>query len=141
MEEENDPIGAGLKAPRAGAIAGIIFSILLIISLVLVRLAVPDSPRDPGTWLTQSVKSISLAMGLLPFAGIAFLWFMGRVARPDGSTGRPFSRHRFPGQRAPISRPNFCVIGGYRWFPDSLRSNSREADGLRHLCLCPHPGL
>ncbi len=77
MEEEKDAIGAGLKAPRAGAIAGIIFSILLIISLVLVRLAVPDSPRDPGTWLTQSVKSISLAMGLLPFAGIAFLWFMG----------------------------------------------------------------
>ena len=77
MEEEKDAISAGLKAPRAGAIAGIIFSILLIISLVLVRLSVPDSPRDPGTWLSQSVKSISLAMGLLPFAGIAFLWFMG----------------------------------------------------------------
>ena len=63
MEEEKDAIRAGLKAPRAGAIAGIVFSILLIISLVLVRLSVPDSPRDPGTWLSQSVKSISLAHG------------------------------------------------------------------------------
>ena len=77
MEEEKDAIRAGLKAPRAGAIAGIVFSILLIISLVLIRLSVPDSPRDPGTWLSQSVKSIRLAMPLLPFAGIAFLWFMG----------------------------------------------------------------
>ncbi len=77
MQEEKDAIRAGLKAPRAGAIAGIVFSILLIISLVLIRLSIPDDPRDPGTWLSQSVKSISLALGLLPFAGIAFLWFMG----------------------------------------------------------------
>lgn len=77
MEEEKDAIRAGLKAPRAGAIAGIVFSILLIISVVLIRLSIPDDPRDPGTWLSQSVKSISLALDLLPFAGIAFLWFMG----------------------------------------------------------------
>jgi hypothetical protein len=77
MEAENDAISAGLKAPRAGAIAGILFSILLIISLVLIRLSVPDSPRDPGTWLSHSIKSIRLALNLLPFAGVAFLWFMG----------------------------------------------------------------
>jgi hypothetical protein len=70
-------ITAGLKAPRAGAIAGILFSILLIISVVLIRLSVPYSPADPGTWLAHSAKSIDLAMDLLPFAGIAFLWFMG----------------------------------------------------------------
>ena len=78
MEEEKETvIGAGLKAPRAGAIAGILFSILFIISVVLIRLSLPDSPRDPGTWLSQSVKSVGLALDLLPFAGIAFLWFMG----------------------------------------------------------------
>jgi hypothetical protein len=70
-------IAAELKAPRAGAIAGILFSILLTISVVLIRLSVPDSPRDPGTWLSHSAKSIGLALNLLPFAGIAFLWFMG----------------------------------------------------------------
>jgi hypothetical protein len=70
-------VSAGLKAPRAGAIAGIVFSILLIISVVLIRLSVPDTPRDPGAWLAHSVKSIGLALDLLPFAGIAFLWFMG----------------------------------------------------------------
>src|ERR1700722_16780248 len=77
MKEENDAISAGLKAPRAGAIAGIVFSILFIVSVVLIRLSVPDSPGDPGTWLSHSAKSIGLALDLLPFAGIAFLWFMG----------------------------------------------------------------
>ncbi len=76
-EERTAAIAAGLKAPRAGAIAGILFSILLIASVVLIRLSVPDSPRDPGTWLSNSSKSIRLALNLLPFAGIAFLWFMG----------------------------------------------------------------
>lgn len=78
MKEENGTgIAAQLKAPRAGAIAGILFSILLVTSLVLTRLAIPYSPADPGTWLSQSAKSIRLALGLLPFAGITFLWFMG----------------------------------------------------------------
>jgi hypothetical protein len=78
MEEaKKTVIAAQLRAPRAGAIAGILFSILLFISLVLIRLSVPDSPEDPGTWLSHSAKSIRLALGLLPFAGIAFLWFMG----------------------------------------------------------------
>jgi hypothetical protein len=77
MKEENDAISAGLKAPRAGAIAGILFSILFIVSVVLIRLSVPDNPGDPGVWLSQSAKSIHLALDLLPFAGIAFLWFIG----------------------------------------------------------------
>ena len=43
---------APLKAPRAGAIAGIVFSLLLITSLVLTRISVPASPHDAGTWLS-----------------------------------------------------------------------------------------
>ena len=78
MDELIDPvIAAELKAPRAGAIAGILFSLLLITSLVLIRRTIPDSPRDPGTWLSHSAQSIRVALNLLPFAGIAFLWFIG----------------------------------------------------------------
>ncbi len=76
-EEKGTAIAARLKAPRAGAVAGILFSILFIISVSLIRLSVPDSPGDPGTWLAESAKSIRLALDLLPFAGISFLWFMG----------------------------------------------------------------
>ena len=78
MEEVKETvIAAGLKAPRAGAIAGIVFSILLIISLVLIRISVPANPADAGAWLSSGGKSVTLALNLLPFAGIAFLWFIG----------------------------------------------------------------
>jgi len=78
MNGENESvISAHLRAPRAGALAGIVFSILLATSLTLIRLSVPDSPEDPGRWLAHSAKSINIALGLLPFAGIFFLWFMG----------------------------------------------------------------
>ena len=120
MHEEKGAISAGLKAPRAGAIAGIVFSILLIISLVLIRLSIPDSPGDPGTWLSHSVKSIRLALELLPFAGIAFLWFMGVLRDRMGADEDSLSSHRFPRQRTPVSRHNVCLFGRYRvvsWWP------------------------
>ena len=77
MKQEATLTRARLKTPRAAAIAGIVFSILLITSLVLVRISVPDNPQDAGTWLSSGWKTVSLALHLLPFAGIAFLWFIG----------------------------------------------------------------
>jgi hypothetical protein len=66
-----------LKTPRAAAVAGIVFSVLFIISLVLIRLAVPADPQDAGTWLASDFKTVAFAIYLFPFAGIAFLWFIG----------------------------------------------------------------
>ena len=77
MDERAIEIRNQLKAPRVGAIAGIVFSMLLIISLALIRISVPASPGDVGTWLSRSANSIGLALNLLPFAGIAFMWFIG----------------------------------------------------------------
>lgn len=68
-----------LTTPRAAAIAGIVFSLLLITSLVLIRLSVPQSPEDAGEWLVTGSRAVALALNLLPFAGIAFLWFIGVV--------------------------------------------------------------
>ena len=68
-----------LTTPRAAAVAGILFSILLIISLVLVRLSVPADPKDAGAWLESSAQPVTLALNLVPFAGIAFLWFIGVI--------------------------------------------------------------
>src|SRR3954468_21304152 len=67
----------GLKTPKAAAIAGIVFSLLLIIIFYLFRNAVPADPREPGIWLTANRDSVAFALNLLPFAGIAFLWFIG----------------------------------------------------------------
>jgi MFS family permease len=71
--------GSPLRTPRAAAVAGIIFSVLLITALVLLRLSVPAHPEVPGSWLTDSRSrtGIAVALNLVPFAGIAFLWFIG----------------------------------------------------------------
>ena len=68
-----------IKPPRGAAIAGIIFAILLILGVGLVRYAVPPDPRLPGTWLTDPGRreAVRFALDLVPFAGIAFLWFLG----------------------------------------------------------------
>lgn len=72
-----DSIAARLRAPRAAAIAGIVFSLLLIASAVLLRLSVPADPLEAGAWLQHRAGRVALALNLIPFAGIAFLWFIG----------------------------------------------------------------
>jgi len=65
--------------PRVVAISGMIFAGLYIACIVLARLAVPADPREPGAWLADpSLRTgIRFAMNVIPFTGIAFLWFMG----------------------------------------------------------------
>jgi hypothetical protein len=71
--------GSPLRTPRAAAVAGIIFSVFLTAALVLLRVSVPAHPAVPGLWLTDSHRraEVAIALNLVPFAGIAFLWFVG----------------------------------------------------------------
>ena len=46
--------GSPLRTPRAAAVAGIVFSVLMITALVLLRVSVPTHPGDVGAWLTDS---------------------------------------------------------------------------------------
>jgi hypothetical protein len=68
---------ANLKTPRAAAIAGILFALLLIAVFSLLRLSIPADPQEPGAWLQSNSSTIAVALNLVPFAGIAFLWFIG----------------------------------------------------------------
>ena len=68
---------ARLRTPRAAAVAGILFSVLLFVIFGLVRISLPGDPFEPGAWLENSLLYVTLAMHLVPFAGVAFLWFMG----------------------------------------------------------------
>lgn len=68
-----------LRTPRAAAIAGILFSGLLIAVLLLFMSAVPKDALDQGAWLSADIGNIVLAINLVPFAGLAFLWFIGVV--------------------------------------------------------------
>jgi hypothetical protein len=70
---------ARLKTPRAAAIAGIVFSVLLTTTLVLLRLSVPAISPEMQDWSAIRSGTVVLALNLVPFAGIAFLWFIGVV--------------------------------------------------------------
>jgi hypothetical protein len=66
--------------PVAGAIAGIIFAALFTVSTTLLRQSMGDVAGDTGAWLTEDTGSVKFALFLVPFAGLAFLWFIA-VAR------------------------------------------------------------
>jgi hypothetical protein len=68
---------AALKTPKAAAIAGLVFSVLLIVVFWLLRTSIPADPGEPGSWLQNDSWRVELALNLIPFAGIAFLWFIG----------------------------------------------------------------
>lgn len=68
-----------LTTPRAAAVAGILFAVLFTTSIVLIRLSIPVDPSASGAWLEREADRVGLALGLMPFAGIAFLWFVGVV--------------------------------------------------------------
>jgi hypothetical protein len=60
-------------------VAGIVFSILFATALVLAQWATLLDSDEPGSWATDDAKRHAAQFGLqlLPFAGIAFLWFIG----------------------------------------------------------------
>ena len=68
-----------LKTPRAAAIAGILFALLFGTGLVLIRISIPTDPTAEDAWLDTNSRTISLALNLIPYAGIAFLWFIGVI--------------------------------------------------------------
>lgn len=46
---------------------------------LLIRVSIPADPRADASWLEESAGTVTLALSLIPFAGIAFLWFIGVV--------------------------------------------------------------
>jgi hypothetical protein len=70
---------AGLRTPKVAAIAGVVFSLLTLTSFGLLWSAIPAGPEASGAWLAANADEVGLALNLIPFAGIAFLWFIGVV--------------------------------------------------------------
>lgn len=69
--------GSPLRTPRAAGVAGVLFALLIAMSLVLLRLAVPSGVAHAPS--AAGERRIAMALGLVPFAGVAFLWLIGVV--------------------------------------------------------------
>jgi len=69
-----------MRTPRAAGVAGIIFGVAIIAVEILIHLAIP-SEGDPALWIDDATRrgQLSWALTLVPYAGIAFLWFIGVI--------------------------------------------------------------
>lgn len=105
---------ANLKTPKAAAVAGILFSVLLIVILWLLRRSIPADPLEPGAWLAADRGPVTLALNLVPIAGISFLWFIGVLRDRLGAREDRFFATVFLGSALLFLAMLFCaaaVIG------------------------------
>jgi hypothetical protein len=68
-----------LTTPRAAAVAGVLFALLFGTALILIRAALPEGAEPGAQWLETGSTNLKIAATIMPFSGIAFLWFMGVV--------------------------------------------------------------
>jgi len=67
------------RSRRSAALAGIVFAVLLIIALSMMRVALSEGTLEALRTDAQRRALIRTSLNLVPFAGIAFLWFIGVV--------------------------------------------------------------
>ena len=71
----------GLSTPRAAAVAGLVFAVLFVASILILRSFMEPSPSGLSALINDLVGGhVGIVPGyLIPFAGIAFLWFIAVV--------------------------------------------------------------
>ena len=81
-----------LQTPRTAGLAGVAFAVLFGVIVVLLRTVVPADPHAAGAWLANASdrRDVQFALGLVPFCGIFFLWFMGAVRARIGESEDKF---------------------------------------------------
>ncbi len=87
-----------VRRPESAAAAGLVFAALLTVVIVELRKVAAEA----GTWATwysdpSARSAVGLALALVPFAGIAFLWFVAVVRSQVGSAEDRFIETVFLG--------------------------------------------
>lgn len=133
MPQADQPLTRqALKTPRAAAVAGILFAVLFVASIGMMRLAIPESltGQDANLWLEHSSESVRFALMLVPFAGIAFLWFMGVIRDRLGQFEDQFFSTVFFGSGLLFLAMIFCsaalaggILTSYSLAPDMVRES------------------
>jgi hypothetical protein len=76
-----------IRQPQSAAIAGLVFGGILAAVIILLHEAAPLLIEDSARWVDDQAKrnSVNTALNLIPFAGIAFLWFIAVIRAQLGS--------------------------------------------------------
>ena len=73
-----------VRTIRAAGVAGLVFAVLMTTSLALFRLNPPEATGAAGGVPVGVMGVWLLAIYLIPFAGIAFVWFLAALRRRIG---------------------------------------------------------
>jgi hypothetical protein len=63
---------------------------LIFVTIGFLLISLPENPQDSTAWLATNRNNLLLSFNLIPFAGIAFLWFMGVLRDYLGSNEDQF---------------------------------------------------
>jgi hypothetical protein len=92
-------------------VAGVLFALLFGTVLVLVRLALPEGAEPGSQWLLAGHTHLKTAAAVMPFAGIAFLWFIGVVRDGFGGFEDKFFSTVFIGSGLLFLAMMFVAVG------------------------------
>jgi hypothetical protein len=73
------PSPSRLTTPHSAAAAGVLFALLFGAALVCIKTSLPEAAAPGSQFLDSANLRLRTAAILMPFAGIAFLWFIGVV--------------------------------------------------------------
>ncbi|MFF4323072.1 hypothetical protein [Streptomyces sp. NPDC001568] len=108
MEESTT---ARLRTPRAAGTAGIAFAVLLAGAITLMRIAVPEGGSPDAQVDPDDRWAVRLALEIVPFAGILFLWFMGALRAHAGEAEDRFVSTVFLGSGIVFVATLFVAAG------------------------------
>lgn len=76
-----------VRQPQSAAIAGLVFGIILAAVIYLLQSSAPDVIAESALWIDDPGRrnAVNNALNLIPFAGIAFLWFIAVIRAQLGS--------------------------------------------------------
>ena len=117
-----------VRSPRSAALAGILFSLLIGASMILLRTGAIIDPADiDAEWLDDQSSAAAVVLVLVPFAGIAFLWFTGVMRDLLGNLEDKFFATVFLGSGIILVVMLFvwasaygAMFGTFKAFSDSL---------------------
>ena len=90
---------SAIRRPESAAVAGLVFAVILGTALALMHGAAPVDTAEADTWAADADRrsAINLALTLMPFAGIAFLWFIAVIRTHLGARDDRFFETAFLG--------------------------------------------
>jgi hypothetical protein len=85
MQDAPSNLDRDIRAFRAAGVAGLVFALLFTVSLALIRLnPLPTAATGEAGESIEVRDTWLVALYLIPFAGIAFIWFLAALRRRIG---------------------------------------------------------